>query len=141
MEFDLHSRVKVEVSVPPEALAVDTNGAAHDTVGFEGLEYIISVGAAFVGGGYDVTIEQSPDDGSGSPTGVWTAVPTAETLGPLPQVIITDVDTVFRVGSIGKERHQRAVLTETGTITAGVIGVVAVLSHPREAPTVAQAVT
>ncbi len=141
MEFDLHSRVKVESAVPPEALAVDTNGSAHDTVDFNGLEYVISVGAAFVGGGFDVSIEQSPDDGSGSPTGVWTAVPAAETLGPLPQVVITDVDTVFRVGSIGKERHQRVVLTETGTISAGLIGVVAVLSHPREVPTVAQALT
>ncbi len=141
MEFDLHNRVKVVQAVAPAALAVDTNGAAIDVLDFEGLEYVIEVGAAFVGGGFDVTIEQSPDDGSGSPTGVWTAVPAAETLGALPQVIITDANTVFRVGSIGKERHQRVVLTETGTITAGIIGVTAVLSHPREVPTVAQAVT
>ncbi len=141
MEFDLHSRVKVASAVPPKALAADTNGTAIDTLGFEGLEYVINIGTAFVGGGFAVTIEQSPDDGSGSPTGVWTAVPAAETLGVLPTVVITDADTVFRVGSIGKERHQRIVLTETGTITVGVIGVVAVLSHPREAPTVAQAAT
>ena len=134
MEFDLHSRVKIVDCIPPEALAVDTNGAAVDTLNFNGLEYVIHVGAAFVGGGYDVTIEQSPDDGSGSPTGVWTAVPADETLGALPQVVITDTDLVLRVGSIGKERHQRAVLTETGTITAGVIGVSAILSHARDMP-------
>lgn len=141
MEFDLHSRVKVVQAVPPAALVADTNGAAIDVLGFNGLEYVINVGVAFVGGGFDATIEQSPDDGSGSPTGVWTAVPAAETLGALPQVVITDANTVFRVGSIGKERHQRIVLTETGVITAGIIGVAAVLSHPREVPTVAQAIT
>lgn len=139
MEFDLHNRVKAVLAVPSAVIAADTNGATIDTLGFEGLEYIISVGVAFVGGGFDVTIEQSPDDGAGSATGVWTAVPAAETLGDLPVVIITDADMVLRVGSIGKERHQRIVLTETGTISAGVIGVIAVLSHPREVPTIAQA--
>ncbi len=141
MEFDLHNRIKVVPCIDPVALVADTNGAAIDTLGFDGLEYVIQVGAAFVGGGFDATIEQSPDDGSGSPTGVWTAVPAAETLGALPVVVITDTDITLRVGSIGKERHQRVVLTETGTITAGVIGVLAVLSHPREVPTLAQAVT
>jgi pyruvate kinase len=139
MEFDLHNRIKAMPAIVPVALAADTNGITIDTLGFDGLEYIINVGTAFVGGGFTVTIEQSPDDGNGSATGVWTAVPAAETLGDLPVVIITDADMVLRVGSIGKERHQRIVLTETGTISAGVIGVIAVLSHPREVPTIAQA--
>lgn len=134
MEFDLHSHVTTVNSIPPAVLAVDTNGTAVDTQGFESLEWVIHVGVAFAGGGYDVTIEQSPDDGSGSPTGVWTAVSAAETLGALPVVAIADANTTFRVGSIGKERHQRPVLTETGTITAGIIGVSAVLGHPHSAP-------
>ena len=139
MEFDLHSRVKIVDCVPPEALAVDTDGAGVDTLNFNGLEWIVHVGAAFVGGGYDITLEEDVDDGSGSPAGTWTAVPDAEILGNLSptiaiQVIITDTDKVYRVGSIGKKRHQRVVLTETGTITAGVIGVTAVLSHPRDVP-------
>lgn len=134
MERDLHSEIQIVHSIAPAALAVDTNGAAVDVKGFEGLEWVIHVGVAFAGGGYDVTIEQSPDDGSGSPTGVWTAVPTAETLGALPVVAIADANLVLRVGSIGKERHQRPVLTETDTITAGVIGVSAVLAYPKTVP-------
>lgn len=139
MEYDLHNDCKVVHCIPPSALAADTNGAAVDTLGFEALEYLINVGAAFVGGGFDITIEESPDDGSGSPTGVWTAVPTERILGPLPQVSIGDTNTAFRVGSIGKERHQRIVLTETGTISAGGIGVVALLAMPKSMPTAAQA--
>ena len=37
MEYDLHSNVNAFQVVPPEALAVNTNGAAIDTLGFEGL--------------------------------------------------------------------------------------------------------
>lgn len=134
MEFDLHSRVQVVNCVPPEALAADTNGSPVDTLDFNGLEYVIHVGAAFVGGGFNVTIEEDDDDGAGSPAGTWTAVPADETLGALPVISIGDTDKVFRVGSIGKKRHQRIVLTETGTISAGVIGVTAILAHPRDVP-------
>lgn len=139
MEYDLHNDAKVVHCIPPGALAATTNGAAVDTLGHESLEYLINVGTAFVGGGFDVTIEESPDDGSGSPTGVWTAVPADRILGPLPQISIGDANTAFRVGSIGKERHQRIVLTETGTISAGAIGVVALLCHAKSSPTPAQA--
>jgi len=139
MEFDLHSRVNTALALAPAALAADTNGIAIDTLGFNGLEYVINVGTAFVGGGFDVTLEEDDDDGSGSPVGTWTAVPSDEILGRLSdtiaaQVIITDANKVYRVGSIGKKRHQRAVFTETGTISAGVIGAVAILSHPRDIP-------
>ena len=134
MEYDLHSYVKIVHGIPPAAHAANTNGAAVDSYGYESLEWVGHVGVAFGGGGFDITIEQSPDDGSGSATGVWTAVPAAETIGTLPTVAIADANMVVRVGSIGKERHQRVVLTETGTISAGVIGVTAVLSNPRSIP-------
>lgn len=137
MEYDLHSKVKAVDCIGPAVLAADTNGAAIDMQqdqGYESIEYLIHVGTALAGGGWDVTIEQSPDDGSGSPTGVWTAVPADETLGALPVFVATDTDLVLRVGSIGKERHQRVVLTETGTISAGVTGASAILSHAKQLP-------
>lgn len=134
MEYDLHSKVKIVHCITPSAIAADTNGAAVDTLGYESCEFVIHVGTAMAGGGFDVTVEQSPDDGSGSPTGVWTAVPAAETLGALPVIVATDADKVFRVGSIGKERHQRVVLTETGTISGGTVGATAILGNPVVAP-------
>ena len=134
MEYDIHSNLKIVHAIAPAVNIASVNGAAIDVLGFESIEYIIHVGAALVGGGFDVTVEQSPDDGSGASTGVWTAVPAAETLGVLPVLVATDANKVLRVGSIGKERHQRVVLTETGTVTAGVTGASAVLGNPVTKP-------
>lgn len=130
-EVDNHTVVQAVHCIPPDAHASDQNGAAVDTVGFESIEYIINVGTAFVGGGFDVTLEESDTGAFG---GEETAVPADETLGALPSIAISDTNTAFRVGSIGKKQFQRIVLTETGTISAGTIGVVAVLGHPKHAP-------
>lgn len=136
MERDRHNNSQGINCIPPEALAADTNGAVIDTALIGSLEYFIHVGTAFVGGGFDVTLEESDVVTFG---GEETAVPADETLGPLPQIAITDADTVFRVGSVGKKRYQRIVLTETDTITAGVIGVLAVAQDYRHNPQPAQA--
>jgi len=138
MEYDIHNSILAVHAIPAAAHTGTQTSAPIDTKGFESIEYICHVGTAMVGGGFDVTIEQSPDDGTGSPTGVWTAVPAAETLGTLPTISIADTNAVFRVGSIGKERHQRLVATESGTITAGVFGVTAILGNPQTVPTDAQ---
>ncbi len=133
-EYDLHSNIKLVHAIIPSAIAADTNGAAVDTLGFESLEWAIHVGTVMAGGGFAVTIEQSPDDGSGSATGVWTAVPAGETIGALPSIAIADANKAFRVGSAGKERHQRVVITETGTISGGTIGALAILGNPVTVP-------
>lgn len=134
MEYDLHSHVKLVHAIAPAALVADTNGGPVDTLGFESLEWLIHVGTAFAGGGFDVTLEEDDDDGSGSPLGTWTSVPSDQILGALPSIAIADANKTFRVGSIGKKRHQRLVLTETGTISGGVIGVTALLSNPVTMP-------
>ena len=138
MEYDIHNSILAVHAIPAAAHTGTQTSAAIDTKGFESIEYICHVGTAMVGGGFGVTIEQSPDDGTGSPTGVWTAVPAAETLGILPTIAIADANAVFRVGSIGKERHQRLVATESGAISAGVFGVTAILGNPQTVPTDAQ---
>lgn len=140
MEQNLHSRITAEMSIEAAIhTATTTNGAAHDMQGYESLDYIVHVGAA-IDGDFTVALEQSPDNGSGSPTGVWTAVPADEVLGTNPVVIVTaHTDSVARIGSVGKERHQRAVLTETATNTAGIVGITAIKGHPRNAPTAEQA--
>lgn len=140
MEHDLHSKVQAVKAVGASSYAADTNGDAIDTAGFESLEWIVNVGSPFVDGGFDITLEESPDDGSGSPTGVWSPVPDEHVLGgqngnsPAIQIAIGDGGTAFRVGSVGKERHQRVVLTETGAITSGELSVTALLGNPRNHP-------
>ena len=138
-EQDLHSRIKAEHSIPHQVhTATTTNGATHDMKGFESIEYIVNVALA-IDGDFTVALEQAPDDGTGSP-GAFAAVPAAEVLGTNPVVIVTaDELSVARIGSVGKERFQRAVLTETAANTVGVVGVTAILGHPRNAPVAGQA--
>lgn len=136
MEYDLHSQVSVENGIAPQALAATTDGAVIDTLGFESLEWLLHIGTAFVGGGFTVSFEESDVVTFG---GEETAVPAANVLGDTPVVSIGDANTVFRVGIIGKKRFQRITLTETGTISAGVIGVVALLGHAKSMPTAEQA--
>jgi hypothetical protein len=133
-EYDQSSEITLVHCVTPSAIAADTNGATVDTSGYESITYAIHVGTAMAGGGFNVTIEQDDDSGFGSGA----AVSAAETIGTLPTISIGDTDKVYRVGSIGKERYQRIVLTETGTISGGTIGVVAILGNPKSTPTSAQ---
>ena len=146
MEVDIHAKTLLVHSVAPAALVADTTGAELDTVDFESVLYQIHVGVAMAGGGFDFKVQSSPDDGAGSPTGVWADVPHVDvgngqiiggagSVDSIHAVIaIADANKVYRVGVISKDRHLRPVLTETGTITGGVIGVTALLSNPRTAP-------
>lgn len=137
MEFDLHSFIKAVFCIEAAVhTATTTNGASIDMSqngGFESLEYIISVGAA-IDGDFTVSCEESDDDS------VWAAVPTDEVLGTNPVVIVTaHTDSVARIGSIGKKRYQRCVLTETAANTAGIVGVNAILGNPKVGPVAGQA--
>ncbi len=132
-EKDLHTRIITEIALSPEALAADTDGDAVDTQGFESVELVVNVGTAFVGGGFDITLEESATGAFAGEENVVADVDLvgAEGVGRAIEVLITDADETYRVGYIGKLRHVRAVFTETDTITAGVIGAVWVLGDPK----------
>ena len=137
MEQDLHSEIKIVYAIEPVIHTAHAVGAEIDTIGYESCEFVMIVGDA-LDGSFTAGIDQSPDDGSGSPTGVWTAVPAAEILGTLSVISIADTDKVYRVGTIGKERHKRLTLTEVGANTAGILGAIAILSHPVTKPVAEQ---
>jgi hypothetical protein len=135
-EYGLHHSVKVMSAVATQAAVATINGTAIDMVQsgvrFESIEYCIAAGT-ITAGTSNVVLEQSPDDGSGSPTGVWTAVPAADLLGAQVTMDATN-DAVYRCGSIGKERHQRITIPETTTFTSFEVTVVAVLGNPTTIP-------
>lgn len=131
MEHEIHSKTKVVNCISPQALAANTNGAWIDTLGFESLEYVIQIGVAFAGGGFNFSFQESPTGAGG---GEETTVPAGHIIGQTPVIVATDANKLMRVGVVGKERYQRIVLTETGTISAGIVGVLGVLSHPKNAP-------
>ncbi len=132
MEHSLHNKVKIEFVLEGIVRTADGVGAIIDTAGFESLEYVMQVSAALVGGGFVMLLEESDVVTFG---GEETVVSAEETLGTLPSCIATDTDFVARVGVIGKKRFQRATLTETGTVTAGIVSVIGILGHPKNAPT------
>ncbi len=134
MESDLHNELFAVHSIPPAVYTATEVGAVIDTKNYEGLEYFIHVGVALTGGGFTALLEECETSG-----GTYTAVAAANRLGDLPVFLATDANKVLRVGSIGKMRYSRLTLTETTTVTAGVIGAIAVLGVPRTIPTTAQA--
>lgn len=133
MEYDLHSEIQIAYIIEPVIHTAHAVGVELDCLGFESLEYVIVIGDA-IDGDFTTELEQSPDDGAGSPTGVWTAVPAKDIIGTLPVLTIADTDKVFRVGCVGKERHQRLTLTEGSANTAGIVGAIAILGNPVTKP-------
>lgn len=131
MEMDLHTGIKLVHSIAPAAIVADTNGAAIDTKDFESVEFAFHVGTAMVGGGFSVKLQDSDTGAFGGEQADVTAV---DLLGATVDVAIGDANKVFRIGYIGKKRYVRPVLTETGTITGGVIGCMAILGHPKVGP-------
>ena len=133
---DAHSRMKATFVIESVVRTATVVGAIIDTKDYESLEYIIKVDDALVGGGFTALLEESDaSDLAGS-----NVLAAAERLGALPIAIATDTDFVARVGTIQKKRYSRLTLTETGTVTAGIIGAIAIQQHPRYAPTAEQAV-
>ncbi len=129
-EFDLHSEVQIAQCISPAAItATTTTGTTVDTLNFDSLEYVLMTGVATMDGAFTLTIEESDASGSG-----FAAVSAAETLGAAVDIAIGEEDAVRRIGSIGKKRFQRAILTEDSANTTGVIGVIAILSNPRVKP-------
>jgi hypothetical protein len=136
MEYELHGDIKTETVITPTAGAAagaSTVGAVVDTLGFNSLEYVVSAGTITTGD-FTATLEQSPDDGTGSPTGVWTAVPSDLVLGTGIAFAVADDDVTQRVGIIGKERHQRFTLVGANTPVADMC-VIAVLGNSYTQPT------
>lgn len=131
MEYSDHYGMRIVHVVAPAAIAANTNGASVDSLGYESVEFIWHVGTAMVGGGFDVTFEESDTGAFG---GEQNAVAVADIVGGPVQISIGDANKVFRAGYIGKKRYVRPVMTETGTITGGVVGCSAVLGHARNEP-------
>lgn len=131
MEHSLHNKLQIEFVLEGIVRTATGVGAIIDTKGFESLEYVMIVSAALVGGGFVMLLEESDASNMAGSN----VVSADETLGTLPLCIATDTDFVARVGCIGKKRFQRATLTETGTVTAGIVSVIGILGHPKNAPT------
>jgi hypothetical protein len=87
--------------------STDRFGNTIDTAGYGGVEFIVPTGVLSTGS-VSLDVQQAPDVG-GSP-GAWATVTDDEILGSKVTIVATtNNQSVFRIGSIGKERFQRIV--------------------------------
>ncbi len=139
MEQDLHSQTKLVLGIAPAVVtATTTTGAGVDMTqsgGFESIEWLFFSGSVAIDGDFSIVMQESDDDGSADP---YAAVPAADKLGTDDAVtgdadiVNTETSAVRRIGSIGKKRWQRVILTEDSANTTGIVGVLAMLSHPKQ---------
>ena len=132
MEFDLHSNVDDRMALNQTAINSNTTtvGNIIDSLGYESLEFVVSMGT-IVDGVYALVLEEG-DDAALADAAV---VPADNILGALTGFVAADDQSTLRIGSIGKKRYQRLSIESTG-VTTGVdhATAIAVLGHPKTAP-------
>ena len=132
MERDLHSNVDDRMALDPAAIGTNTAtvGNIIDTLDYESLEFIISMGT-ITDGAYSLVVQQGDDAALADATNV----SADELLGEVTGFVAADDNSTKRLGSIGKQRYQRLTILSTG-VTTGVAfaSAVAVLGHPKTAP-------
>lgn len=127
----MHHNVKTEVALASATLTATATGEIVDTSGYESLEFTVQFGT-ITDGTYELTVEQG-DEADMSDAA---AVPVENLLTDGVAVVPADSDSCKRIGSIGKKRYQRLVIT-VGGATTGAAGVAAqaILGTPKSAPT------
>jgi hypothetical protein len=142
---ELYDSTSVAVLLEAQDLAhTDTATAWIDTQGYNSVEILVTVGAltGVDGDNYLTPVLQHSDTTAASAAA---AVDSADIYGAFTKIDATSEDsTVQRVGYCGSKRYVRVNLDYTGTgISAGIVGVLAVVGHaksePAAAPTVAAA--
>jgi hypothetical protein len=133
MNKDLHNDITQAVGFKTTAISTDTTTAGEiiDTQGYYGLEYILQSGTLTTGT-YTPVVEHG-DDAALADAAV---VPATYLLGTLADATFaaTDDDTAKRIGYVGHKRYVRLSITSASS-AAGTMSAVAVLNHPRHAPT------
>ena len=118
----------------------DTKSKYIDLAGFEGCDIVVAVGALTgVDGSNYLTPVLYEADATPESASSYSAVAAAQILGGFTKIDSTSEDSVLqRAGYVGNCRYLYVDLDYTGTgISAGVVGVYAVLGHGRHQPSAA----
>lgn len=140
---DLHHNISVTQLLEPQDIAdTDTATALIDLQGYNSAELVVNVGTitGVDGSNYMTIVAQECDT---TVAASFTDVAANDLLGAFTVIDSTAEDsTVQHVGYVGGKRYLRVSLEFTGTgITANVLGVLAILGHPRHAPATDKAAT
>lgn len=135
---DIHDNLHfVPLFNPKAAVADDTAqvSAIIDTAGFEALELVLQNGT---NADVDATFAVLVQDGNDPALADASTVPANQLLGTIAQAGFTfaDDNEARKIGYIGGKRYVRVTVTPTGN-TGGTLFLagVAILGHPRSAPT------
>ena len=140
MSRDLHNNVRTKTVISPLAIGANATktGIVIDRQGYIGCLFMASYGAVTTTGSI-VTLVVKEGDVTGTLTSVAdTDLQGTEALASLlagARVAGTGKEVTKRVGYVGNKRYVSVDAVQTGTTSAGVVGVAAVLSHPDLAPT------
>lgn len=118
--------------------ATATNSSGVDTKGFEACTFAVVLRAIVATQIASVKIQQSDDDGSGD---AYADIPVQEAIGAdvetpavgTIEILDADDNTTKLLGTVGKKRWQRCVVTTTTTDSI-IFSIDSILGHPKNAP-------
>lgn len=134
---DLHNNITPKRVISPVSVADNTAqvGQIIDRQGYESVEYIIQAGSL---ADADATFTVLLEDGDSPSLADNVAVADQFLLGTeaLASFDADDDNKVFKLGYIGNKRYTRLTITPGANASAALLGAVAILGHPHNAPTV-----
>lgn len=135
MRKDLKSNIGAVLMKEPVNMAGATgNSDLLDTSDCEGVEIDVIIGV-LTGVGAANYLTPSLEECDITEGDDFTTVDADDMIGAFTKVDAADEDGLIqRVGYTGTKRYVRVALTYTGTITAGVVGVIGILGYSKEAP-------
>lgn len=136
---DLHSNIHPVPLIAPAAARTDNTAivsAIIDTQGYEACEFILNIGTNT---DTNATFAVLVEDGDESDLSDNAAVADAQLLGTEAEAAFTAADddgSCRKIGYLGGKRYVRVTVTPSGNDSGNIfVSGVAVLGHPRNAPT------
>jgi hypothetical protein len=130
---DLHNNIKVENALNVSAISSNTTtvGAIIDMQGYGALEFVLRSGT-LTDGTYTPLVEE----GDAANLSDATAVADVDLLGTeaAAAFILTDDNTVKKVGYIGNKRYIRLSVVSAGTTTGGTMSAIAIKGKAADRP-------
>jgi hypothetical protein len=161
---DLHNQMKSVNAFHTQTISTNTttNGVIIDTLGFEGVEFVIMAGVLTDGSSYTPTIYSSDSASDPTFTNDQTAIVSPLLIGttavtdvpgtvPNPSYTVpadspiadvtfvgtagADSHKIARIGVLNKQRYVRLSIASLGVSSGGIFSAVAILGFPLDAPT------
>ena len=141
---DFANSIQVKCVLSPVATPADNTaqvGQIIDRLGYDGLTYVIAVGAVpDTDATFTVLLEESDAANMAGAAAVADADMISQTSGTAPEAAASfqydSDDQVRKLGYIGNKRYTRITITPASNASATLIAAVAVLAHPSVAPVV-----